>query len=125
MKIQDTVKKVNEAKLRSRDAASGAKIYCPTSKQLNDRFIEIRKDMGLAPRWAIAEVYGYQDALRDELYETSLVYGAVVGTEFFTCHADREDYYEKKGLTAKEFGELKKAAQGYFWSTSLKPFFAN
>jgi hypothetical protein len=128
MKLGTTIKRINEAKLRSRDIISSAKHFGPTSKELNRKLIEVRKVMGPVPRWAHSEVYGYQDALTDALYETSLIYGVEFDNEFFSVHSAREDYYEKKGLSPREFHELSEkpeAVRGHFWSTTsnIKPFF--
>jgi hypothetical protein len=126
--LNTVIKRVNEAKLRTRDTISSAKHFGPTSKELHSKLIEVRNNMGPVPRWAHSEVYGYQQALTDSLYETSLIYGVEFDGEFFSCHSDREDYYEKKGLSPREFhelGEKPAAVRGHFWSTTsnLKPFF--
>jgi hypothetical protein len=128
MNLNTVIKRINEAKIRSRDIISSAKHFGLTSKELHSKLIEVRNNMGPVPRWALSKVYGYQEALTDSLYETSLVYGVEFNGEFFSVHSDREDYYEKKGLSPQEFhelGENPEAARGHFWSTTsnIKPFF--
>ena len=128
MRMETTVKRINEAMLASRDAIGRARIMGQLSSELNRRMIEIRYGMGNAPGWAVERVYGYQQALTDMLYDRDLAFGVMVDGEFFSTRDDREDYYEKKGLSAIDFYSLStkhKDKLGHYWTTTNppKPYF--
>jgi hypothetical protein len=129
---------MEEAKQRSRSVIESAKMFGPPSWQLHEDLRSVIDDMGKAPMWVRQRVRGYQEALTDALYQTSLVYGVMTPEGFLSTDRERSDYYEKKGIDAKEFGEIvlnSPEKAGHYWVTgciinirsnpagNLKPFF--
>jgi hypothetical protein len=104
---------------RMQSAYSSAKMFQLTSKQLNEKTREIFAAMQAEgmPKHAQEFVRGYAAALTDELYRNDLVYGAVIKGQFYSTHRDRADYYEKHGISARQFAEEEKNNPGHYWGT--------
>jgi len=84
-----------------------------------------RLGIGKAPRWVRAFLDGWWRCRIDLGYRQDLVYGAFMGGRFVSTHRERPDYYEKLGISAREFAEEKCPTVGHYWSTTRepKPFF--
>lgn len=74
------------------------------------------------PQWVRSFVSGYEECLRDNMRQRDMVYGVLVGEEFYSSHSGRTDYYELKGLTPSKFNELVTAnskTAGHYWKVPL------
>lgn len=129
MNIATALRRKDAAIVQLRDAYSAARICGQSHADLIAR-VRVIQDTTLkgAPRWALSEFKGYNRALSDRLYETSLVFGGYVNGVFCSTHRDRPDYYQTQGVEPAAFadGGLVKA-RGHYWSTTKtpKPFFVS
>lgn len=119
-------KKIEAALEQLRTSYSMAIHFGQTHDVLLESISKIRSTtLKGCPRWAIAEFYGYQRALSDNLYRTSLVFGGMVDGKFFSTHSNRDDYYVKNGIEPSAYADngLVKD-RGHYWdSTPPRPFF--
>lgn len=127
MQIKSALKHRDRAIERVRDLYSSAEQFGLPSDTINERYCDILQSelpAGKAPGWTRSFVDGYRKALIDNLYRSSLVYGAFIDGKFYSTHRNRDDYYEKQGLSARIFAEEHdKAVAGHYWASNLKPFF--
>lgn len=106
-----------------------------TSKQMHQA-IETRVYEPLAqlhaPRHLVRYVRGYERALHDALYETTLVYGTIIDGQFYSTHSAREDYYQKHGISPVAFATYThepgapESTVGHYWPMpdgTVRPYF--
>jgi hypothetical protein len=123
--------KRDDAVTKLRDAYSAAQAFGMTHADLMVAVCKARDTLKGCPRWAEAHFSGYQRALADALYHTSLVYGGIVGGRLYTTHASRPDYYGKHGITPCEWATGGRVTQaGHYWTPELvrmtiRPFFVS
>lgn len=127
MNINTALKKREQAVTSLRDLYSHAASCGLLSSQINEEYNRILARLEKCPRWVRNYLDGYRAALTDESYRTKLVYGAMVNGRFYSTHRNRDDYYEKNGLSPGIFSEEhdKSETKGHFWADSLKPFFTS
>lgn len=71
---------------------------------------------------------GYMDAIKDELYRTSLVHGGFYGGQFYSTKSDRLDYYQLHGISPEAWRTHNSG--GFYWldargkCNGSKPFFS-
>lgn len=125
MKIERALAIHRDCLMRLRDAYSAARHYCPTSAALIKASMKARAIPPGTPRWVAAELQGYDRALSDQLYQDSLVFGGYVDGVFYSCHSNREDYYQKHGIEPREYADNGRVkARGHYWiANTSKPFF--
>lgn len=112
---------------RIQDAYSSAKSFRSPAVNLHAKLAAILDEMRArnVPQWAIHYVKGYSQALMDSLYRHDLVYGGFRDGVFYSTHRDRPDYYERHGISARDFatdGTI--TATGHYWAADTsRPFF--
>lgn len=108
-----------------REVYSTHRIMRSPSAVLHEAEIKVSRGVK-APHWVRAHVDGYAQRLKDELYERHLVYGGYVNGTFYSTHSDRDDYYDRHGVSPVEFSK-KCSSGGHYWKEPLNgkmmPFF--
>ncbi len=127
MRLETSLKRVAEAIRKTREIYSCAKLCGITAREIDNEVREMRQTtLANCPNWAWSEATGYERAIRDSLYESSLVFGGFVDGVFYSTHRDRADYYEKNGIQPSEYADNGKVKnRGYYWKTTEtpKPYF--
>jgi hypothetical protein len=125
MEITRALKLRDQAVSSLRDLYSLAASCGLSSSQINEEYSHILERLAKAPGWVRAYLDGYRAALTEEAYRNKLVYGTFINGQFYSTHRNREDYYEKQGLSPQIFSEEhdRSKACGHYWADSLKPFF--
>ena len=130
MKIDRAINIKDQMIQRIKDIYSTAEICGLSSSQINERvnsnvysYLAEKK----APQWVIYFVKGYERCIIDNLYRYKLVFGIWHKGVFYSSHRDREDYYEKMGISPSEFNLSisNENRPGHYWSENLKPYFNN
>ena len=130
MKIDRALNLQTQTVQRIKDIYSTAEICGLSSSQINERvnsqvyaFLSEKK----APQWVIHFVKGYEKCIIDNLYRYKLVFGIWYKGVFYSTHRNREDYYEKYGISPSEFhlNISNENRPGHYWSENLKPYFNN
>jgi hypothetical protein len=125
MNITTALNKRNQAKSRLVDLYSKAEIYGMTSDEINTAYNDILADLAKAPQWVRAYLDGCRSILNDQAYRNQLVYGAFIDGKFYSTDRNRDDYYEKHGLSANVFSESEKQQIGHYWARNLRPYYIN
>jgi hypothetical protein len=130
MNIKTGLNKRNAAISALRDLYSQAESFGFTSSEINSRFSEILNvRLHGCPVWVREYVRGYERALCDALYRTSLCHGGFLNDQFYSTHGNRSDYYERHGISAREFADDGRVySRGHYWIKHVdagkpKPFF--
>ena len=128
MKIDRALKLKDQMVQRIKDIYSTAEICGLSSSQINERVnsqVYSVLTEKKAPQWAISFVKGYEKCVIDNLYRYKLVFGVWYGGVFYSTHRDREDYYEKCGISPSEFNLIisNENKPGHYWCGNLKPYF--
>jgi hypothetical protein len=126
MKIDRALSLRDEMRVRVAGIYSSLKIFGGTSEflstELKLRVFDVLVEKK-APGWVKSYLDGYCKALDDALYRENLVYGLWHDGTFYSTHRNRPDYYEKLGMTPREFGQ-KEGIRGHFWGDKpLNEFF--
>jgi hypothetical protein len=116
---------------RVKEMYAVARIMGKTNGQLSNviRGIYERMTEQKTPQWVVSYVKGYEMALRDNLYQQHLMFGAIIDGAFYSTHSDRADYYENAGLSASVYNEKTTGNEtiGHYWKCDAgkmpKPFF--
>lgn len=104
--------------LYSHSAAFGA-----TREAMETRKREILARHPLT-RWASGYLEGYWAHIIDQAYRHDLVYGGWVEGRFLSTHSNRNDYYGKCGISARDWHDLS-IGRGHYWANTLKPFYTS
>ena len=123
MRIETALKRKSEAICQLRDLYSSAAIFGMLSSDINTRVAQIRNEtLAKCPVWAVSEFNGYRQALTDQLYADSLVYGGFVKGQFLSTHRNRPDYYEKHGVEPSAYADGGRVQlRGHYWATTKEP----
>ena len=124
MRIKTALRKRDAAVRRLRDLYSSAEHFGLPSATINDRFHAIVESIGKHPAWVRAYLDGWRAALGEQAYRNDLVFGGFVDDKFYSTHHDREDYYEKHGISARDYADDGRVAKrGHYWKRNLRPYF--
>lgn len=123
MRPEAVVKRKTHAITQLRDVYSAARFYGATHTELCNKVQAIRATtLNGCPHWAIAEFNGYDHALSDNLYQTSLMFGGFVDGVFYSTHSDRPDYYGKNGIEPRDYADNGRVVnRGHYWTTTKEP----
>ena len=115
----------DQARMALRSLYSTAKHFGLRHNEMLDRRKAIYDRFNVqSPGWVRGHLEGYWQCLMDNAYESDLVFGGIVNGVFYSTHHDRADYYEKHGISPRDFGQEGGAKDtGHYWSATLKPFF--
>ena len=128
MKIDRAINLQMQMLQRIKDIYSTAEIMGLSSDQISERInaqVYAHLAEKKAPQWLISFIRGYQTCVIDNLYSNKLVFGIWYDGVFYSTHRDREDYYEKCGISANEFNIAISNVNnpGHYWKENLKPYF--
>ena len=125
MKLTRAIDVQSETVRKICDRVSALKHFKGTSAQLSKDTNKIFTQLpAKTPRHVTEYCRGYLACLRDQLFQTDLVYGGFVDGVFCTSDRAREDYYEKTGKRDGwlAFGHAKQL--GFYWADNTsKPYF--
>jgi hypothetical protein len=77
-----------------------------------------------APLWVHAYLDGCWNTHQAYAYKHDLVFGGMVDGVFYSTHNDRQDYYERNGISPCDFADNGRVtARGHYWQQNLHPFF--
>lgn len=76
-----------------------------------------------APRWVGSYLQGLWDYWQQSAYRHHLIYGGKIDGQFYSTHRERDDYYEKHGIEARDYADNGRVKdRGHYWKNNLKPF---
>ena len=122
MRIERALRLRENAKNNYRDIFSSARHFGLSHAVMLERRGHVLDGLGKAPHWVKAYLEGYWQALQEQAYADSLVYGAIINGTFYSTHRDRSDYYEAHGIEPSAYA-ADNPTKGHYWRESLKPFF--
>lgn len=126
MRIERALAIRDRAKTRLRDVYSSAELGGYTSREISENVASIRGDYPKAPGWVWSYIDGYEQALRDELYRSQLIFGGFVDGVFYSTHSNRDDYYGKHGISALEYSDNGRVTgRGHYWKPEGGAHIAN
>jgi len=122
MRIERALAVRQMLKARISDLYSMAVIAGLSSAELMEASIAARKSLPkTTPQWVKTYVDGYEQALRDRLYDSCLVFGGYVDGRFLSTYSWRPDYYEKAGVDPVEYSDNGRVkARGHYWRESIQ-----
>lgn len=109
------------------DAYSSARSFCLRHSELDRRVRDAMKCPPKTPLYIREYVSGYRQALSDQLYRDALVHGGMFEGVFYSTHSNRDDYYEKHGMTARDYADDGRVTErGHYWIANVsRPFFTH
>lgn len=127
MKVTKQIEVQNLLVNGQRSIISEAKRFSLTHAEMIERLVERRK-RGQYEKLSYIRRYYLQGAfaeLTNMLYRENLVFGCWINGNFYSSHNDRDDYYEKQGLSPAIYAKVSEHKVGHYWSHSLKLFFSS
>ena len=123
MQIETALKKRDRARQQLVDLMSSVRHFGTPHSELLKRRAEILANMGKVPYWVHSYLNGVWDCLTAENYRDHLVFGGMIEGKFYSTHRDRDDYYEKHGISACDYSDDGRVMQrGHYWKNNLRAF---
>jgi len=120
MRVTTALNKRDRIVSRLRDLVWSAKRFSITHDEYLKRREEALGSEGKLPQWVSSYLRGYERAMYEEMTKLH-IYGGYLNGVFYSTHHHRDDYYEKRGMGAKDTYE-QGTQKGFYWP-DLKPWF--